>query len=154
MRKFEVLFYLVAYLMYAWIVYRPLKIYSAIVCAMLKQSNSTTKIILLYSQFFCSLYTQPSICLCLYFCFDLYLLCSIQKKDFFLCHTRYTNTTFSLSVSVQTLPFCQAHRSTTPTADVPFRGSKTYSCTTLPRNDLLRHLNWGAQILMEISSNV
>ena len=46
-----------------------------------------------------------------------------------MCHTRYTNTTFSLSVSVQTLPFCQAHRSTTPTADVPFRGSKTYSCT-------------------------
>ena len=96
---------------------------------MLKQSNSTTKIILLYSQFVCSLYTQPSICLCLYFCFDLYLLCSIQKKDFFLCHTRYTNTTFSLSVSVQTLPFCQAHRSTSSTADVPFRGSKTYSCT-------------------------
>ena len=51
------------------------------------------------------------------------------KEGFFLCHTRYTNTTFSLSVSVQTLPFCQAHRSTTPTADVPFRGSKTYSCT-------------------------
>ena len=50
---------------------------------MVKQSNSTTKIILLYSQFVCSLYTQPSICLCLYFCFDLYLLCSIQKKDFF-----------------------------------------------------------------------
>ena len=45
--------------------------------------NSTTKIILFYSQFVCSLYTQPSICLCLYFCFDLYLLCSIQKKDFF-----------------------------------------------------------------------
>ena len=51
------------------------------------------------------------------------------KEGFFLCHTRYTNTTFSLSVSVQTLPFCQAHRSTTPRADVPFRGSKTYSCT-------------------------
>ena len=50
------------------------------------------------------------------------------KEGFFLCHTRYTNTTFSLSVSVQTLPFCQAHRSTTPTADVPFRGSETYSC--------------------------
>ena len=32
-------------------------------------------------------------------------------------------------VLVQTLPFCQAHQSTTPTADVPFRGSKTYSCT-------------------------
>ena len=46
-----------------------------------------------------------------------------------MCHTRYTNTTFSLSVSVQTLPFCQAHRSTTPIADVPFRGSKSYSCT-------------------------
>ena len=45
--------------------------------------NSTTKITLFYSQFVCSLYTQPSICLCLYFCFDLYLLCSIQKKDFF-----------------------------------------------------------------------
>jgi hypothetical protein len=25
---------------------------------------------------------------------------------------------------------------------------------TLPRNDLLCHLNWGAQVLMEISSNV
>ena len=25
---------------------------------------------------------------------------------------------------------------------------------TLPKNDLLRHLNWGAQVLMEISSNV
>ena len=25
---------------------------------------------------------------------------------------------------------------------------------TLPKNDLLSHLNWGAQVLMEISSNV
>ena len=25
---------------------------------------------------------------------------------------------------------------------------------TLPRNDLSCHLNWGAQVLMEISSNV
>ena len=26
--------------------------------------------------------------------------------------------------------------------------------STLPKNDLLSHLNWGAQVLMEISSNV
>ena len=56
-----------------------------------------------------------------------------------MCHTRYTNTTFSLSVSVQTLPFCQAHRSATLTADVPFRGSKTYSCTAWTVKSL-RHL--------------
>ena len=31
----------------------------------------------------------------------------------------------------------------------------TTDCSfTLPKNDLLSHLNWGAQVLMEISSNV
>ena len=27
-------------------------------------------------------------------------------------------------------------------------------CNTLPRNDLLCHFNWGAQVLMDISLNV
>ena len=116
--------------MYAWIVYRPLQIYSAIVCAMLKQSNSTTKIILLYSQFVCSLYTQPSICLCLYFCFDLYLLCSIQKKDFFCVILGIQILLFHCPLVCKLYLFARPIDQLLP-ADVPFRGSKTYSCTAL-----------------------